>query len=215
MHKMIQQTVYDLFKKLGAVIVDSHIVYTSGKHGTAYVNKDAVYPHTMETSALCGAIAEQFVDDSVEVVIGPALGGIILSQWVAYHLTELTGREVLGVYAEKSQSDGSFVIRRGYDKLVTGKKVLVVEDVLNTGGSAKEVVEAVRAIGGDVIGLGVLCNRGSVKPEDVANVPTIVALVSVTMEAWDEADCPLCKQRVPINTSVGKGAAFLAKQNKS
>lgn len=206
-----EQEVLDILGRVGAVITNSHIVYTSGKHGTAYVNKDAVYPHTEDTSYLCGDIAEKFANDNVEVVIAPALGGIILSQWTAYHLTKLTGREVLGVYAEKTE-DGNFVIKRGYDKIVAGKNVLVVEDVLTTGGSAKKVIEATRAIGGNVIGLGVLCNRGGITPSDMANPPKLFSLVNVKLDAWDEADCPLCAGGKPINTDVGKGREFLARK---
>ena len=77
---MNEQEVLQVLGKVGAVITGSHIVYTSGKHGTAYANKDAVYPHTAETSRLCQAIAERFADDKVEVVIAPAIGGVILSQ---------------------------------------------------------------------------------------------------------------------------------------
>ena len=209
---MNEQEVLQVLGKVGAVIADSHIVYTSGKHGTAYVNKDAVYPHTAETSHLCHAIAERFANDNVQVVIAPAIGGVILSQWTAHHLTEMNGHEVLGVYAEKSEGGDAFVIKRGYDKLIAGKNVLVVEDVLTTGGSAKKVVEATREIGGNVIGLGVLCNRGGITPQDVADVPKLTALVNVKLDAWDEATCPLCEQNVPINTDVGKGREFLARK---
>ncbi|MDP2873971.1 MAG: phosphoribosyltransferase family protein [bacterium] len=209
---MNEQAILKLLERVGAVITDSHIVYTSGKHGSAYVNKDALYPHTRETSQLCRMIAKQFANDGVEVVIAPAIGGVILSQWIAYHLTKLTGREVLGVYAEKAETGDPFIIKRGYNKLVAGKRVLAVEDVLNTGGSAKKVVEATRAIGGEVIGLGVLCNRGGITPQDVANVPRLFALVNVKLDAWDEADCPLCAENVPINTNVGKGREYLARK---
>ncbi|MDP3725944.1 MAG: phosphoribosyltransferase family protein [bacterium] len=235
---MNEQEVLEILGKLGAVITDSHIVYTSGLHGIAYVNKDALYPHTAETSSLCRAIAERFVDDNVQVVIAPAIGGVILSQWVAHHLTEMNGHEVLGVYAEKSQKLGSplwyicfglrllwqqipqlgvapkeyFVIKRGYDKLILGKRVLVVEDVLTTGGSVKKVVEATRAISGNVIGLGALCNRGRVTERDVGNVPKLIALTSVTFSAWTEEECPLCRENIPINTNVGKGREFLARR---
>ena len=208
---MNEQGVLKLLGKVGAVITDSHVVYTSGLHGTAYVNKDAVYPHTAETSQLCLAIAEHFADEDVGVVIAPAIGGVILSQWTAHHLSEMSGHEVLGVYAEKSDGD-TFLIKRGYDKLVAGKNVLVVEDVLTTGGSAKKVVEATRAMGGNIIGLGVLCNRGGITPQDVADVPKLTALVSVKLDAYDEATCPLCEQNVPINTDVGKGREFLARR---
>ncbi|MBI2268381.1 MAG: phosphoribosyltransferase [Candidatus Blackburnbacteria bacterium] len=207
---MTEAEVLEVLGRVGAVITNSHIVYTSGKHGTAYVNKDAVYPHTVETSRLCRAIAEQFADDKVRVVIAPAVGGVILSQWTAHHLTLITGQEVLGVYADK-EGDG-FAIRRGYDKLIQGRNVLVVEDVLTTGGLARKVIEVTRAIGGNVAGLGVLCNRRGVTPEDLAYVPKLVSLVDVTMDAWNEADCPLCAQGVPINTDIGKGREFLLRR---
>ena len=209
---MNEQKVLQVLGKVGAVITDSHIVYTSGKHGTAYVNKDAIYPHTVEISRFGQAIAERFADDNVQVVIGPAIGGVILSQWTAHHLTEMNGQEVLGVYAEKSEGGDNFVIKRGYDKLIAGKNVLVVEDVLTTGGSAKKVIEATRAIGGNVVGLGVLCNRGGITPQDMADVPKLTSLVNVRLDAWDEATCPLCEQNVPVNTDVGKGREFLARK---
>ena len=212
---MNEQEVLQVLGKVGAVIADSHIVYTSGKHGTAYVNKDAVYPHTKETSDLCRAIAQQFANDGVEIVIAPAIGGVILSQWTAHHLSEITGREVFGVYAEKAESGDAFIIKRGYDKIVAGKNVLVVEDVLTTGGSAKKVVEATRSLCGNIVGLGVLCNRGGITPEDVANPPKLFALVNVKLDAWDEAECPLCAQSVPINTDVGKGREYLARKKVS
>ena len=209
-----EDEVRKILQELGAVIDNSHIVYTSGKHGSAYVNKDAIYPHTSETSYLCQLIAEYFIDDDVEVVIAPAIGGVILSQWIAYHLSQLniTGKEILGVYAEKVEGCDAFVIKRGYDKIITGKNVLVVEDVLTTGGSVKKVIDATRVAGGNVLGLGVLCNRGGITPTDVSDVPKLFSLVNIKLDAWDEADCPLCKQEIPINTNVGKGREFIARQ---
>lgn len=209
---MTEKKVLQILGEVGAVITDSHIVYTSGKHGTAYVNKDAVYPHTVQTSRLCRAIAKEFIHDNVEVVIAPAIGGVILSQWAAYHLTQIIGREVLGVYAEKSENGEVFIIKRGYDRLIVGKNVLVVEDVLTTGGSVKKVIETVRILGGKVVGLGVLCNRGGITPQDVSDVPKLTALVNVKLDAWGGADCPLCKENIPINIDVGKGREFLAQQ---
>lgn len=222
---MNEREVLTILEKVGAIIV-GHVVYTSGKHGTVYINKDAVYPYTKEISRLCYAIAERFADDNVEVVIAPAIGGIILSQWMAHHLSEITGREVHSVFAEKdgkelvSSSYGPlppkyediFVIRRGYDKLITRKNVLVAEDILTTGGSAKKVVEATRAIDGNIIGLGVLCNRGGITPQDVSNVPKLISLANLNLDAWDKGSCPLCKQGIPINTDVGKGREFLSRR---
>ena len=240
---MEEREVSQRLARVGAVITNSHIVYTSGKHGSAYVNKDAIYPHTQEISKLCRAIAERFAGDEIEVVVAPAIGGVILSQWTAHHLTRMTGRPVLGTYAEKSErslykakettaiynipsmgtitlfegeelvvKENRFVIKRGYDKLVANKKVLVVEDVLTTGGTVKKVIDATRALGGRIFGLGVLCNRGGIKPSDVSNPPQLYALLNVKLDTYDEADCPLCAQGIPINTDVGKGKEFLARK---
>ena len=226
---MNEQEVLEILGRVGAVINDSHIVYTSGKHGTAYINKDALYPYTGYTSDLCREIAEQFTNYSVEMVIAPAIGGVILSQWTAHHLSKINGYKVLGVYAEKEilaipdpegksrpcyVETGNFIIKRGYDKLVAKRNVLVVEDVLTTGGSAKKVIEAVRIIGCNVVGLGVLCNRGGITPQDVANPLKLFALTHVKLDSWEEADCPLCAQGVPINTDVGKGREYLARKEQ-
>ncbi len=194
------------------VIMSGHFIYTGGNHGSGYINKDAIYPHTRATSQFCQAIAEEFAIDEVEVVIAPAIGGVILSQWVAYHLSVMTNREVLGVYAEKSEDGKSFLIKRGYDKFIAGKNVLVAEDILTTGGSVKKVIEAVRAIGGKVVGVGALCNRGGVALKDISNPPKLFVLVDNSLDMWDAKDCPLCQQGVPINTDVGKGREFLARK---
>lgn len=110
---------------------------------------------------------------------------------------------------------GGFVIKRGYDKLVADKRVLVVEDILTTGGSVKKVIEAVRAIGGEVVGLAALCNRGKVTAEMVANPPRLFALASPELRSWREEECELCAQGIPINTNVGRGKEFLARQHES
>lgn len=199
-----------LFESYGAILTHSHFVYTSGKHGHTYINKDAVYPHTNLVRQLCEEIARQ-CPWQVEVAVGPTMGAVILSTWVAHFLSEMMGRPVLSVYAEED-SDKNRVLRRGYDALVRGKSVLVVEDILNTGGSARKVVEVVKKLGGKVAGVFGLCNRGGVTPADVGDVP-VKALVDIKFEMWDAADCPLCAKGVPINKSVGKGRDFLAKNS--
>ncbi|MBI4089071.1 phosphoribosyltransferase [Candidatus Kaiserbacteria bacterium] len=211
---MDEQAVLQILGRVGAVITDSHFVYTSWRHGSAYTNKDALYPHTAKTSLLCREMAKWFANDDVQVVIAPAIGGVILSQWTAFHLSELTSREVLGVYADRAKVDGEnvFAIKRGYDKLIEGKKVLVVEDLLTTGGSVYKVVVAVRAAGGKILGVGILCNRGGVTSAALGGVPKLFALANVQMDTWDEKECPLCAKGVPINTDVGHGREFLAKR---
>lgn len=211
---MDEREVLQRFNNVKAVITDSHIVYTSGKHGSAYINKDAVYPHVRLTSSLCRAIAGHFADErmyGIEAVVAPAVGGVILSTWTAHWLEELTGRKALSLYAEKAEN-GSFTFNREYDQFVPDRRILAVEDVLTIGGSAKKVIEATRALGGKVLGIGVLCNRGGVTPAELADVPELFALVNVAFDAWDEADCPLCAHGKPVNTQVGKGKEYLARK---
>ena len=188
-----------------AMITGSHVVYTSGKHGSAYVNKDAVYPSTARVAELCRFLADAAAPHRPEVVCGPAMGGIILAQWTGHHLG------LPAVYAEKTA--GGMALRRGYDKLVAGRRVLVVEDILNTGGSIRETIAAVREAGGEVVAAAALVNRGAVTAADVG-APQLVALLDVALDAWDADVCPLCRDGVPVNTDVGKGREFLTQHAK-
>jgi orotate phosphoribosyltransferase len=208
--------VMKVLRDAGAIITDSHIVYTSGRHGNAYVNKDALYVHPVSTALLCKKMAAPYEAEKVDVVAGPTVGGVILSQWVAYYLNQSrSSGETLSIYAEEEikGEEKNRIFKRGYDKQIPGKNVLVVEDVVTTGGSARKVIEAIRALGGNVIGLSVLCNRGGIKAADVGGVP-IQALTNVTLDSYEASDCPLCQKNVPINTSVGKGKEFLTKQGQ-
>lgn len=201
----------EIFRRTGGYVSGSHIVYTSGKHGEVYFNKDAIYPHTKEISSICKEIALRFKDKPIDVVAAPALGGIILSQWTAYHLSNLAGREVLGIYTEKTP-DKNQILTRGYDALVKGKKVLVVEDITTTGGSVLKVIQSVKNAGGTIVGVCVLVNRD---PEHIHSEfigAPFFPLAEVKAQAWDELNCPMCKKGVPINTTVGKGREFLAKK---
>lgn len=199
---------------VGAIIKDSHIVYTSGKHGSAYINKEALYIYTDDVSRMCSNIAEQFKNYNVEAVAAPAIGGIILSQWTAHHLSRLTKRRVLSVFAEKDNTLGRFAFKRGYRKIIAEKNVLVVEDILTTGKSVKEIVRAVHDTGSYVVGVGAICNRGGVKTSDIGEVPSLFSLTNIDLDSWDEDNCPLCKQNVPINTDVGKGKEYLERTGK-
>lgn len=209
---MTEAEVLQIIQNVGAFRA-GHFVFNSGLHAGNYINKDAIYPHVGYVSQLCRAFAERFKDDNVEVVLGPANGAIILSTWTAHHLTEILGREVYGVYADKT-GEGGFIIRRGYDKLIAGKRVLVVEDLTATGGSIRKVVEAARAVGADVIGAIAICNRGGVTKEAVGNPPRFEVLVDLHLEQWPAEVCELCKRGIPVNTDVGHGAEFLKKKEK-
>ncbi len=197
-----------MLKQVGAIITDSHIVYTSGKHGSVYVNKDALYPHTALSSEVGEMFAQKNKDLDIDTVVAPALGGIILSQWTAYHLSKLKGKEIFGVYTEKD-SEKNQVFTRGYDRFITGKRVLVIEDLTNTGGSVLKVVNSVRAAGGTVAAVSVMVNRSpDVVNEAMMGAP-FSALGILRAEAFDESLCPLCASGVPINTTIGHGKKYM------
>jgi len=155
---MINQTVLEILKQNNAVITDDHFVYTSDRHGSVYINKDVIYPHTAVTSQIGKIFAETFNNLDIDAVIAPAIGGIILSQWTAYHLSKLKGKEILGIYTEKNLEKNQ-IFTRGYDKLVHGKNILVVEDITTTGGSVKKVIRSIEEHGGNILAIGIMVNR--------------------------------------------------------
>lgn len=216
---MDEAKVLEILQKVGAFRA-GHFVFVSGLHADTYVNKNAMYPYTHSMSELCLGIAQRFAGKGVEAVVGPETGGIILSQWVAYHLSELEKREVYGVYADKDRSKGDsgdalqFVIKRGYDQVIAGKKTLVVEDLVTTGSSLRKVVEAAKGAGAEVVGAVALVNRGGVTREKVGMPPEFVSMLTVHLEQWPAEECELCKQGIPVNTEVGHGKEFLAKKQR-
>lgn len=203
-----EEEVKKILAKTNAVLTNGHFVYVSGNHGDKYINKDAIYPHTQELRKLCKMWAEDFAKQNIEVVVGPAMGGVILSNNTASELSRILKKDVPGVYAEKT-GDGGFEFTRGYDRFIKGKRVLIVEDVLTTGGSVKKVINETKLAGGKIVGICVIANRGGVKGRDVG-VKKISALLNLKFETIDPKLCNLCKTGVPINTNVGKGKLFIA-----
>lgn len=201
--------VIEILKKVGAVLEHDHFVGTSGLHFDTYVNKDFLYPHTKETSSVCKIFAEKYKDKNIEVVVGPALGGIILSQWVAHHLSEMTGREVLGIYTEKS-ADGGQIFTRGYQDYVKGKNILIVEDIITTGGSLLKTAKAVEEAEGNAVSVCAMVNKNK-DINSVSEKYQIEALSDLYIETFKADMCSLCKNNIPVNTKVGHGKKFLEK----
>lgn len=205
-----QDGVMELFEKHNAVVRNTHVVFTSSKHGDTYINKDALYPDTRAVASLCQLFADHFASRGIEIVAAPAIGGVALAQWTAHQLSNM-GQSVLAVYAEK-QADGHFQFRRGYDALLKGRHVLVVEDIVTTGGSVKGVIEAARQCGAHIEGVAVICNRGGVQPGAIGDPPEVFSLVNINLNSWSEDDCPLCARSVPVNPNLVKGHEYLARK---
>ena len=206
---MSEAEVLDILQNAG-VFRTGHFVFISGKHSETYINKDALYPNTVDISKLCKEMAQRFAQHNVEAVIGPAIGAAILSQWVAHHLSEITGSTVHAIYADKD-GKGGFVVKRDYDKLIEGKRLLIVEDTVTTGNSMRKVVDVARFGDTQIVGAIAICNRGNVRAEDVG-VPHFESLVDLALEQWPEAECELCARGIPVNTDLGHGREFLARK---
>jgi orotate phosphoribosyltransferase len=200
--------VVQILKDAGAIL-EGHFVGTSGKHLAVYINKNKILIHTEVTSKLCAAMAEKVAAWEPDIVVAPATGGIALSQWTAFHLGKLLSREVLSVYSEPV--DGVQALsKRGYDEIVKDKRVVVVEDVVNTGKSIKEVVEAVRLASGNPVGAISLLNRNADDKtiEGLLGVP-YTSLHHMPLDSYDEGSVPAWLKDIPIDTSVGHGAKYL------
>lgn len=214
-NKVKEKEILNRFDECGAIIKNGHFVYTQGGHGDTYINKDAVYPHIQIVKELCGELGRRFVDENVDVVVGPEKGGIILSQWTAFYLNSRYDHEVFSIYAEKTEND-DFFLGRGYGKLVINKRVLVVEDTLTTGYSVKKVIELIRNKRGWVVGVSALCNSGDVKARNIGLYPyPLESLIKIDSKIFSEKECSihgLCSKGVPINTEFGYGKQFLARQ---
>lgn len=174
-----------IFKEAGAVL-EGHFLLTSGLHSPVYWEKFHVLQYPHYTSKLCRLIAEHFKKDQAQVVAGPTTGGIILAFEVARQLG------VKGIFAEKEGQ--ARVFRRGFT-INPGDRVLIVDDILTTGSSITEVMEAVKKLGGNIIGVGVLVDRAEQKKD--FGIPLFSCLRAATV-TYPPAECPLCATGIPL-----------------
>jgi len=183
---MTQDEVKELFIKTGA-IMEGHFLLTSGLHSPLYVEKFQVLQHPKYTEQLCIALAEKFLEDNIEVVVGPITGGILLAHEVGKRLG------TRAVFTERE--NGKMTLRRGF-VIKPGERVLIVEDIVTTGGSIKEVLDVVVEQGGIPVGIGMLVDRSGGKAS-FGEVP-YKALLNLDVTTYDPSNCPLCKENIPM-----------------
>jgi orotate phosphoribosyltransferase len=181
---MTRDELLDLYRRSGALL-EGHFRLTSGLHSSGYLQCALVLQHPGHAEALGRAIAERTRDLRATVVLSPALGGVVIGHEVARALG------VRAIFAERQ--DGALMLRRGF---VVGEndRVLVVEDVLTTGGSTRETMQVARAAGGQVIGAASIVNRSTGTPLDVP----YVALLDLALPVYEPDKCPLCAQGLPV-----------------
>ena len=180
MTTLSERQTLQLYEKTGA-LMRGHFRLTSGLHSDVYLQSALVLQYPEHAATLGAALAAPFRADAVQTVLAPAIGGILVAHEVA---------RALGVRALFTEREaGVMRLRRGFE-LAGGERCLVVEDVITTGGSTREVVQCVEANGGTVVGVGSLIDRsGGAAAFRVKRT----ALATVTATTWQPEQCPLCK----------------------
>ena len=174
-----------IFENSGALLT-GHFILASGRHSDHYIQCAQVLKYPNYTKVLVEHIANKFKDDGIEMVIAPAVGGIIVSYEAGRQL------KVPAIFAERE--NGKMTLRRGFT-INPNQRVLVVEDVITTGGSVQEVIELVKQYGAEVKGVGVLVDRSNGKINFGIKQTQVLTMEVIS---WDPADCPLCKEgRIP------------------
>lgn len=163
-------------------LLEGHFLLTSGKHSNRYMQCAKILQNPKYAEALAKNLAEQFAGETVDIVVGPAMGGIIIAYELARQL------DALNMFAEREE--GIMVLRRGFDELVFGKNVVVAEDVITTGGSVKEVMNTVVENGGKVVGVAVLVDRSG---GTVDFGVKLAKAYTANFETYPPSECPLCK----------------------
>lgn len=182
---MTEADVLTLFRDSQALL-EGHFLLTSGLHSDRYFEKFAVLQHPKLTETLCKVLADRFAADRVDVVVGPAVGGILLAHEVAKHLGTRS------LFTERE--GGRMRLRRGF-AISPGERVLVVEDVVTTGGSVREVLDVVAEAKGTLIGVALLVDRSGGKVDFGVRTE---ALLRLEVEAYPPENCPLCREGTPL-----------------
>jgi orotate phosphoribosyltransferase len=175
----------DLFKTVGALL-EGHFRLTSGLHSPGYLQCALVLQHPQHAESCGAAIAARVQDLGVQAVVSPAIGGIVIGHEAGRALA------VRAIFAERQ--DGALTLRRGF-ALAPGERVLVVEDVVTTGGSTRETIDVVRAAGGVVVAAASVIDRSG--GDQQLDVP-YHALATIALPTYDPAACPMCAQGQPV-----------------
>ena len=170
---MSEEKIIDIFKKTGALL-DGHFVLTSGRHSSSYFQCAKVLQYPEYLSRFAQSIANNFINSNIDVLISPAIGGIVLGTEVGRLLNVKT------IFAERKK--GVMCVRRGFE-IKENDKILVIEDVITTGGSVKEVIDEVTKLGGKMSGVGVLVDRSNGKANLHKNQFSIIELEAVSFES--------------------------------
>ena len=181
---MNKEEIMQIFKDSKAML-EGHFILTSGRHSDRYLQCALVQQNPVVSEKLAGELAAKIPRNSIDIVIGPALGGIVL----AYEMARQLG--AAGLFAERE--NGVMTLRRGFT-IPEGARVLVVEDVITTGGSVLEVIKVVENKGGQVVGVASLVDRSNGK---IDLGYQLYSLLPLEVTSYPPEECPLCQQGIP------------------
>jgi len=201
-----------ILEKTESIINGGHFIGTSGQHMSSYINKDKLISNPKYASKVGREFAAKFKNKKIDVVVAPAVAGISLSQWTAFHLGKMNKRTVYSVYTEKDENNNQ-IFKRGYDLLIKNKKILIVEDITTLGNSVKKVIKAVKGAKGELIGVCSMVNRNPKNVNSKSLKVPFSSLCQVKIPSYSPKNCPLCKKNIPINTNLGHGRSYV-KKNK-
>lgn len=187
-----RDSMLSIFRDTGALL-EGHFQLTSGLHSSQYFQCAKVLQHPRHLQALARDLARQFEGDAIDVVISPAIGGIVVGTEVGRVL------DVRTIFAERKE--GKMELRRGFD-LRPAERVLVVEDVVTTGGSVSEVIAVVQDLGAIPAGVGCIVDRSN---GTVTFEPKQVALLQLEVVTWQPSECPLCREGKPAVKPGSRG----------
>ena len=186
---MTRDALLDMYRRSGALL-EGHFRLTSGLHSPGYLQCALVLQYPQHAEALGRAIADRVRDLRATVVLSPALGGVVIGHEVARALG------VRAIFAERQ--DGVLTLRRGF---IIGEqdRVLVVEDVLTTGGSTRETILVAKAAGGQVVGAASIVDRSTPEMAHGADLGVpFVALLAIDLPTYEPDTCPLCAHGLPV-----------------
>ena len=178
---LTQEQALNCYKRTGAIL-KGHFKLTSGRHSDTYMQSAKLFIDTKQSEIVCKALAEKLAGEKIDLVVSPAIGGILMGYEVARQLG------VPNIFAERE--NGEMTLRRGFT-IEKGTKVVVVEDVVTTGGSVKEVVKLVQSMGAEVVAVASLVDRSNGAVDFGVKY---VNLISMEVVSYEAEECPLCKE---------------------
>lgn len=180
----MEKMVLDTLKSVDALL-EGHFLLSSGRHSNRYCQCAKLLQYPDKAEKVLSVVAEKLKNVEFDVVVGPAMGGVVVS----YELARQTGKP--GIFAERK--DGEMCIRRGFE-INKGQKVIISEDVITTGKSSLEVARILEEMGAEVVAMCCIVDR---RAEGVELPYPIISAVKLEVASYDAAECPLCKQNIP------------------